>query len=179
MPSTETPRYTLCILHAAVLTTWGLKFGEKVLNMLYCYESVSMFWIVPEQRERVKVQWNNLYFLLFGSREMQVIPLFRHNSKVPYSDFSGNIVLDFPVDFKTNWKFGNFRPQWILCLAWSERVRSEHAFAWWRHFTSKTRMLLVASIVKLIFPIVSLFLREKANLNKKAFWQSILVLVVK
>ena len=38
-------------------------------------------------------------------------------------------------------------------------------------------MPLVASIVRLIFPIVSLFPREKTNLNKKAFWQSILVLV--
>ena len=35
-------------------------------------------------------------------------------------------------------------------------------------------MLLVASIVRLIFPIVSLFPREKTNLNKKAFCQSIL-----
>ena len=30
------------------------------------------------------------------------------------------------------------------------------------------------SIVRLIFPIVPLFPREKTNLNKKAFWQSIL-----
>ena len=29
------------------------------------------------------------------------------------------------------------------------------------------------------FPIVSLFPREKKNLNKKAFWQTIPVLVVK
>ena len=32
-----------------------------------------------------------------------------------------------------------------------------------------TRMPLVASIVRLIFPIVSLFPREKTNFNKKAF----------
>ena len=40
-------------------------------------------------------------------------------------------------------------------------------------------MLLEASIVRLIFPMVSLLPREKTNLNKKAFWQSVLVLLVK
>ena len=40
-------------------------------------------------------------------------------------------------------------------------------------------MLIVASIVRITFPIVPLFPREKTNLNMKAFWQSILVLVAK
>ena len=32
------------------------------------------------------------------------------------------------------------------------------SFAWWCYFTTKTRVLLVVSIVKLLFPIVSLLL---------------------
>ena len=124
MPSTETPGYTLCILHAVILTTWGPTFGEKVLNIVYNSESLGWLWIVPEQRKRVEIQLNSLYLLLFGSREMQGIPLFRRNSKLPYSDFIGNIVLNFPVvsqhGLETNGKFGNFGQQWILCQARSE-----------------------------------------------------------
>ena len=68
---------------------------------------------------------------------------------------------------------------WNQMKIWSSHLLDNRPFAWWRHFTTKTRIPLVASIARLIFPIVSLYPREKMNLNKKAFWQSIVVLVVK
>ena len=46
-------------------------------------------------------------------------------------------------------------------------LRRNEPFAQWRHFTSKTRMQLVASFVRLILLIV-LFSGEMTNLNMKA-----------
>ena len=57
-------------------------------------------------------------------------------------------------------------------------LRRNEPFVQWRQFTSKTRMQLVASFVRLILLIV-LFSGEMTNLNMKASWQSILVLVLK
>ena len=47
-------------------------------------------------------------------------------------------------------------------------------FSRWRHLITKTRVLLVVPIVWLYFK-----LRQKKDFNKKAFWQRILVFVVK
>ena len=60
---------------------------------------IGLFQIVQEQKNRVEVQGNNLHFVLFKTKEMQIIPLnldsvllFLHNSKLAYYIITSELV---------------------------------------------------------------------------------------